>query len=52
MSTVQKTCVGFKQFLRMAHRELREITDIFVQDEEMHHANIVHYVVAGLQEVL
>ena len=44
--------VGFKQFFRTTHSELRDKTDMTVQDEGMHHVNIVCSVVAGLQEVL
>ena len=44
--------VIFKLFFRTAHRELRETLDITIEDVDMHHANMVHDVVAGLQEVL
>ena len=35
-----------------AHRELRETSDITVEDSGMHHYNMVRDVVAGLQESL
>ena len=52
MPPVQKTWVGFKQYFWASHRKLRDTTDLTVQDKGMHHANMVHNVVAGLQEVL
>ena len=44
--------VIFKLFFRTAHRELWETLDITVEDVDMNHENMVHDVVAGLQEVL
>ena len=52
MLTVQKKWVGFNQLSRTAHRELRETTDITINNAGMHHTNMVRAVVAGLQEVL
>ena len=52
MPAMQKTWVGFKRFLRIAKRELRETTDLTVQDAVMHHENMTRDVVAGLKEVL
>ena len=37
---------------QMVHRELRDTTDLAVQDAVMHHVNMVHDAVAVLQEVL
>ena len=48
----QKTWVWFKHFFRTAHQELRETTDLTVQDSGMNHANMVRDVVAGPQGVL
>ena len=50
MPKVHNMWVGFKQFFRKAHRELQETTNITVQNAVMHHANMVHNVVAVLQE--
>ena len=50
MSTVQKTWFFFKQFFRTANHELLEITDLTVKDAGMHHVNMIHNVVAGIQE--
>ena len=52
MSVVQKMWVGFKQFFWTGHQELRDTTDLIVQDTGMHHSNMVRNVVSGLQEVL
>ena len=52
MTTVHRTLVKFKQFFRTAHQELRETSNLTVEDFGMHHTNMVHDVVAGLQEVL
>ena len=52
MPAVHKTWVRFKQFLRMSHRELRETSDITVEDAGMNHANMVRDVVSGIQEAL
>ena len=50
MPAIQKTWVRSKQFFRTYHQELRETSDITVEDAGMHHANMVRDVVAGLQE--
>ena len=52
MPTTQKTWVRFKQFFRTYHQELRETSDLTVEDAGMHHANMVRNVVAGIQEAL
>ena len=52
MTTFQRAWVGFKQFFFTAHQELRETSDLTVEDAGMHHANMVGNVVAGLQEAL
>ena len=52
MPDVQKKWVGFKQFFRTSHHELRETRDFAIQDAGMHHASMVLDVVAGIQEVL
>ena len=52
MSTVQKTWVGFKPFFWTGHQELRNTTDLTVQDTGMHHANMVRNMVAELQKAL
>ena len=52
MTSVLKTWVGFKQFYQTAHRELRETSDLAIEESGMHHANIVLNVVTGLQKVL
>ena len=52
MSTVQKTCVGFKQLFSTAHQELRETIYLTIQGVGIHYANMVCNVVALLQEVL
>ena len=52
MLAVQKTWVGLKQLFRTTHHELQETTDIRVQDEGMHHADMVRNVVSGIQKVL
>ena len=44
--------VRFIQFLRTAHQELQETSKLTFEDSSMHHANMVHDVVAGLQEAL
>ena len=36
----------------MSHRELREMSDVTVENAEMHHANMVSDVVAGIDEAL
>ena len=52
MTAKQKTWVQFKQFFQTSHWELRETSDITVEDAGMHHANMVHNVVSGLKEAL
>ena len=52
MPAIQKTWVQFKQFFRTSHQELREMSDLTVEDAGMHHTNMVRDVVAGLQEAL
>ena len=52
MTKVQRKWVRFKQFFQTAHQELRETSNLTVEDADMHHANMVRDVVAGLQEVL
>ena len=42
----------FREFFRTLHCELRETTDLTVQDAGMHHLNMVHNVVAGLHGLL
>ena len=49
---MKKTWVGFKNFVRTDHCEPLEATDITIQDAVIHHANMVHNVVAGLQDAL
>ena len=50
MPEIQKTWVRFKKFLWASHRELRETSNLTVEDAGMHHANMVRHVVAGLQK--
>ena len=52
MLEIQKTWDRFKQFFLTSHREMRDTSDITIKDTGMHHANMVHYVVAELQEAL
>ena len=52
MPEVQKTWVHFKQFFWTSHRELRETSNLTVEDAGMHHANMVHDFIAGILEVL
>ena len=49
MPEIQKTRLQFKHFFRKSHQELRETSDITVEDAGMHHANITRDVVVGLQ---
>ena len=44
--------VRFKQFFRTSRRNLRETSDLTVEDAEMHNANMVRDFVAGIQEAL
>ena len=48
MPEVQNTWVCFKQFSRTSHRELRETSNITVEDAGMHHTNMVRDVIAEL----
>ena len=43
---------SFYTFFWTSHRELRETSDITVEDAGMHHANMVFDVVAELQKAL
>ena len=52
MITSQRTWVRFELFFRTEHRELRETSDLTMEGAGMHHVNMVHDVVAGLQEAL
>ena len=52
MPAIHKTWVGSKQFFSAMHSELRETTDLNVQESGMHHADMVRNVVEGIQEVL
>ena len=52
MPTIKKMWVCFKPFFLMSHRELREMSDVTVENAEMHHANMVSDVVAGIDEAL
>ena len=51
-TTVQRTWVRFKQFFWTAHQELKETSNLTMEDPDMHHTNMVRNVVAGLQEDL
>ena len=50
MPEIQKTWVQFKQSFRTSHRELRETSDLTIEDTGMHHSNILCNVVLGIQE--
>ena len=52
MPEIQKMWVQFKQFFRASHRDLREISELAVEDAGMYHANMVCNVVTGIQEAL
>ena len=52
MPEIQKTWMKFKQFFWTSHQELRETSNLTVEDAGMHHANMVRHVVAGLQKDL
>ena len=52
MPEIHKKWVRFKHFFRIAHQELRETSDLIVEDAGMQHANMVKNVVAGIQEAL
>ena len=49
---IQKKWVLFKQFFWTSHRDLRETSNLTVEDAVMHHVNMVRNFVAGLQEAL
>ena len=46
----QKTCITYKTHFSTAHKELRESTDITLQDANLNHANFVKEVVEGVQQ--
>ena len=48
ITTVQKTWVIFKTFFHMAHQELQETSNLTIEDNGMHHVNMVRNGVAGL----
>ena len=50
MPEVQKTWVRFKQFFWTSNIELRETSDITIEDAGMNNANMVRNIVEGLQE--
>ena len=50
--SIQKTWLRFKQIFRTYHWELRETSNLTVEDAGMHHAKIVRDVVAWLQKAL
>ena len=52
MPEIQKTWVRFKQFSRTSHQELRETSDLTVEDTVRNHANMVRDVIAGIQKAL
>ena len=52
MPEIHETWLPFKQFSRMSHQDLREASDLTVEDAVMHHSNMIHNVVTGLQEAL
>ena len=52
MTTVQRTWFRFKPFFWKSRQELQETSNLNVEDAEMHHANMVRNLVAGLQEFL
>ena len=52
ITTVYRTWVRFKHFFQTEHQELGETSNLTVEDSCIHHANMVRYVVAGLQEAL
>ena len=51
MTIVQKMWVVFKKKWK-SHQDLRETSDITIENAGVHHANMVRDVVAGVQEVL
>ena len=52
MPEIQKTRLQFKHFFRKSHQELRETSDLTIEDAGMHHANMVRNVVEWVQEAL
>ena len=50
MPEIQNMLVRFKQFFRTSHQELRETSDLTIEETGMHHSNMASNVVAGLQE--
>ena len=52
VTKVQNKWVRFKQFFFTAYRELREKSNLTMEDASMHHAKMVRDLVAVLQEVL
>ena len=52
MPEIQKTWVLFKHFFWASHRELRDTSNITVENAGINHANKVHDVVTGIQEAL
>ena len=52
MPSINNTWVQFKQFPRTSHQELRETSNLTVEDKGMHHSNMVNDVVAGTQAAL
>ena len=52
MPEVQKTWIHFKQVFWTSHIELRETSNISVEDAVTHHAKMVPDIVTGLQEAL
>ena len=52
MLEIKKTWVQFKQNLQTSHGELRETSNITVEDAGIHHANMVRNIVAEIQEAL
>jgi hypothetical protein len=54
LTDLQKTWIAFKTHFRQAHQELRETTDVTLEDSalEANNANLVQQVVEGLQTAL
>ena len=52
MPLIQKTWVQFKQIFCTSHQDLRETTNLTVEDAGMHNSNMVREIVTGLQETL
>ena len=49
---VDKMWAKFKTHFRRSHKELRATTNLTAQDAGMHHANMVHDVLAALQDTM